>query len=113
MKFNNDKIDRIKNLRNEINDISGLVGNPSYPTDENRCIFFFTEIDTLMTILNFNEQRAYKILLRTVLEKFLFFWLMFEGKKYRWIAEYRIHQVISKNSKEARDETLKKWNKLK
>lgn len=107
------KSNRLRDMRKEINDISGLIYEPSYPTDHKRLIFLLTEIDTLLAILNLNEQRAYKecfILLRTVLEKFLFFWLMLEGTKYRWTEEYEIHPITSKSSQEARDATLEKWN---
>jgi hypothetical protein len=55
------------------------------------------------------EQRAYKesfVLLRTTFEKFLYFWLMFEGKRFRWTDTYNIRPKISKTPKEARDRTI-------
>jgi hypothetical protein len=58
---------------------------------------------------------AYKesfIILRTILEKFLYFWLIFEGLKFKRTIHYTIDVVESKNAKEARDKTLKLWIEL-
>ena len=49
------------------------------------------------------------MLLRGVLEKFLFFWLMFDGKRYQWITQYTIHPKVSRTAREARDTTIAFW----
>jgi hypothetical protein len=109
MNFNPNKI---RNMRDEINGISGIIDNYATPTEQNRCNFLFTEMNTLMNVMNLNEQKGYKecfILLRTVLEKFLFFWLMFKGRKYRWTVTFHIIPNISKTITEARNKTLELW----
>jgi len=106
--------DRIKEIRNEINQIFRIVYKPSLWTDYNRYYFLRTEIDTLIAALNLSEEKNYKesfILLRTVLEKFLFFWLMHEGKMYRWTITYNIQPIFSKTPKEARDATMELWRR--
>jgi hypothetical protein len=68
-----------------------------------------------MNVLSLVESRAYKecfILLRTVLEKFLFFWLMLAGNKFRWTDTYTIYPTISKTKREARDTTFDLWKNL-
>ena len=52
------------------------------------------------------------ILLRTVIEKYFFFWLMFEGKKFRHPMTYNIIRKTSKTDIEARDATLLMWKKM-
>jgi len=61
------------------------------------------------------EEGLYKeslILIRTVFEKFLFFWLMFYGNKYRHPKSYNIQKKTSKTDREARDATMDEWKKL-
>jgi hypothetical protein len=99
--------------KHELDDIFALINKPSYPTDYNRYYFLSTELDTLFRVISLTEIRAYKksfILLRTVLEKFLFFWLMLEGTTYRWTITYNIIPNKSKTATEARDKTLQLWN---
>jgi hypothetical protein len=101
-----------ENISNIMHD---LITVPVFPTDYNREIFLFSELESLLAILNMKEQKRYKesfILVRTVFEKFLFFWLMFEGKKYRHAMTFNILRQSSKTDREARDSTLAKWKKL-
>ena len=60
-------------------------------SDENRLDYFRTELNTLTIVLDLMEKEHFKecfILLRTVLEKFLYFWLMMDDRKYRFKTEY-------------------------
>lgn len=87
-----------------------------FPTDFNRRHFLFSEIDTLIKVIDLVELNIFKesfIILRTVFEKFLFFWLMFEGKKYRWITTYKIIPNKNNTPKYTRDNTLQLWKKEK
>jgi hypothetical protein len=102
-------ISRIKEIRREIGDIFSLIKNPRPWSDYDRYYFLCAEFDTLISVLNLLEQGAYKesfVLLRTVFEKFLYFWLMLEGKKYRWMITYNVQPIVSKTPKEARDNTI-------
>ena len=104
----------LRRIGNKMDDMFALVNKPSYPTSYNQHFFLLTERDTLLTTLSLVKLRSYKesfILLRTVLEKFLFFWLMLQGRKYRWTETYNIIPKTSQNSKEARDKTLELWKK--
>jgi hypothetical protein len=107
------ELDRITKIREEINLIShDLIPVPVIPTDSNREDFLFSELDTLSTVIDILKVKKYKecfILLRTVLEKFLFFWLMFEGKKYRHPMFYTITRQTSRTDREARDSALERW----
>lgn len=107
---------RITQIRKELRFLSGVVDVPVFPTDTNRQSYLFTEIDSLMVVVGLVAKGAYKesfILLRAVLEKFLFFWLMFDGLKYKRTIHYTIEPRISKTPREARDKTLGLWNNLK
>lgn len=106
----------LKTIKDKTNEIFGLVISPRIPSDYDRHIFLRTELDTLFTVCNLVDSKAYKesfILLRAVFEKFLFFWLMFEGKKYQWITRYNIQPKISTTPREARDATISFWRKEK
>ena len=109
-------IGSLRKIREEINYIAkDLITDPVFPTDSNKEHYFFAEIDTLLKIANMSEQRLFKesfILLRTVLEKLFYFWLMFEGKRYRHPMFYNIIKETSKTDKDARNLTLDKWKKL-
>ena len=73
------------------------------------------ELVTLKNIIDLAERNFFKesfILLRTVFEKFIFFWLMFEGKRYRWTTTYKI-MPIKNTTKYAHDNTLQLWKKEK
>lgn len=110
------KPERIKEIRQEVHDIGLLVEEEHIPTDSNRREFLFSELDTLISILNLLEERHYKeslIILRSSFEKFLFYWLMFEGKIYRFSKIIRIIPKTSKTSIEARDNTLSFYKKEK
>jgi hypothetical protein len=102
-------LSRIREIRDELQNLFSLIKSPRVYTDYDRYNFLSTELDTLVNILNMLEQRAYKesfVLLRTTFEKFLYFWLMFEGKRFRWTDTYNIRPKISKTPKEARDRTI-------
>jgi hypothetical protein len=91
-------------LKNQTDDIGGIATSSRSFSDYNRHIFLRSELDTLSAICNLAKSRAYKesfILLRTVFEKFLFFWLMLEGNKYRWTRRYYIQREVSRTPKEA------------
>ena len=103
------KPERIKKIRKEVQSIGLLVEDEHIPTDPNRREFLFSEMDTLISILSLLEERYYKeslIILRSSFEKFLFYWLMFEGKIYKFSKIVRIIPKTSKTSIEARDNTL-------
>jgi hypothetical protein len=108
-------ISQLTGARSSINNIMyDLVRVPAFPTDHNRELFLFSELDSLLAILDMNEQKRYKesfILIRTIFEKFLFFWLMFEGRMYRHPMTYNVLRQTSKTDKEARDSTLARWKK--
>lgn len=109
-------VNRLKEIRHIIESVWRIVDIPVYPTDTNRKSYMFSELDSLISILSMVDGRGYKecmILLRSILEKFLYFWLMFEGRKYRWTHHYFIEPRTSKTRKEARDKTLELWNNLK
>jgi hypothetical protein len=111
-----EEISIIKQIAEEVKYIFGdLVYEPAIPTDYDRQDYLFSEIDTLLMILNISQERHYKesfILIRTVFEKFLFFWLMFYGKKYRHPMSYNIQRKTSKTDREARDATMAEWKKF-
>lgn len=48
-------------------------------------------------------------MLRSTFEKFLYYWLMLKGTKYRWTVHYHIEKQASKTTEDARDITLDKW----
>jgi hypothetical protein len=79
----------------------------------------YGEIKTLGTILELNEKRCFKecfILLRSVLEKFSYFWLMLYGINHRWKVEYKIipsEEEYDKPIKEIRDKHCERLRKLK
>mgnify|MGYP007033735426 CR=1 FL=1 len=66
-------------MRTEITYImSDLIPIPTFPIDSNRENYLFSEIDSLLVVLNMIERKQYKesfILIRTIFEKFLFFFL--------------------------------------
>ena len=99
-------VSQLTGARSSINNIMyDLVRVPAFPTDHNRELFLFSELDSLLAILDMNEQKRYKesfILIRTIFEKFLFFWLMFEGRMYRHPMTYNVLRQTSKTDKEAR-----------
>lgn len=106
---------KLQGIRNEIDKISEIMDRGSSLTNQYRRDFLISEIDTLMNVLSLVETRAYKecfILLRTVLEKFLFFWLMLAGNKFRWTDTYTIYPTISNTRREARDATFDLWKNL-
>jgi len=107
---------KLTDYRKQMRFISEIIYGFVYPTDTDRTNYLFTELDSLITVLDLSEKSAYKesfIILRTILEKFLYFWLMFEGIKFRRTIYYTIDVVESKNAKEAREKTLKSWTALK
>ena len=78
--------------------------------------FLFSEIDTLMNVLNLQRssrfQRLSYMSYKRSLEKLLFFWLMLAGEKYRWTYTYTIYPIRSNTRKEARDTTFGFWQNL-
>ncbi|MCE2506083.1 MAG: hypothetical protein J4F36_06390 [Nitrosopumilaceae archaeon] len=53
------------------------------------------------------------IILRSVFEMMLFYWLVIHGKKYRFLQIFTVISNKENTPKKARDETIKKWRKLK
>lgn len=110
-----DALNRLIEIRNDIDNIYDDILKEytlNVDIDDRRVTFLLTEFDTLMQALKLIEYKGYKesfILLRTSFEKFFYFWLMLEGKKYRWTMRQIIQRTISKTDKEARDMTLEKW----
>lgn len=106
---------RLFEIRNNINNIYDDILNGytlNVDVDDRRVTFLLTEFDTLMHALRLIEPKGYKesfILLRTSFEKFFYFWLMLEGKKYRWTTRQTIQRTTSRTDKDARDMTLEKW----
>lgn len=88
---------------------------PMIDVDDVRLDYFYTEMETLSVVLDLMEKKQHKeclILLRTVLEKFLYFWLMMDGRKYRHKTEFRVKRQASKTVEE-RDNIYQLWLKLK
>lgn len=100
---------KLREIRNEIEKISEIMEHGTTLMNQYRRDFLFSEIDTLMNVLNLRECL---IVLRTVLEKLLFFWLMLAGEKYRWTYTYTIYPIRSNTRKEARDTTFGFWQNL-
>jgi hypothetical protein len=108
-------VQKLEKFRKDTEFISEIVDGMVYPTDYDRRSYLFSELDSLINVLHLSEKIAYKesfIILRTILEKFLYFWLMFEGLKFKRTIHYTIDVITSKNAKEARDKTLKLWRNL-
>jgi hypothetical protein len=106
-------ISRIRKIKEEMSDIFSIINKPRLYSDYDRYYFLCSEFETLICVLNLLELRAYKesfVLLRTVFEKFLYFWLMLEGNRYRWTVTYNIQPIVSKTPKEARDNTIEHSN---
>lgn len=109
-------IQKLRDISKEMRFISEIIDVMVFPTDSDRISYLSTELDSLITVLNLSENKAYKesfIILRTILEKFLYFWLIFEGLKFKRTIYYTIDVIASKSAKEARDKTLKLWKELK
>ncbi len=110
-------LSRLKSIRGEVNNIYPDIISGMKVTragiDDTRAIFLLAEMDSLERVIELFEKRAYKesfILLRTVIEKFLYFWLMLEGKRYRWTKYFRVNTKSSSDSvKEGRDNTVNIW----
>lgn len=76
----------------------------------------YGEIITLEAILELSEKNSFKecfIILRSVLEKLLYFWLLLHGKRYKGRKEFTVHSKDNKSGNERRDEIFNKWKKLK
>jgi hypothetical protein len=98
-----------------IKNISKIDSRQVFPIDYNRRHFLLTELGTLSNIIDLVEANFFKesfLILRTVFKKFMFFWLMFEGKRYRWTTTYKI-MPIENTPTCARDNTLQLWKKEK
>ena len=109
-------IERLKDIRKEMDSLWRIRDTTVYPTDKVRESYFFNEIESLMLVIDIAETKKYKqslILIRSVFEKFLYFWLMFCGKRYRWTYPYRIIPRTSSSPREARDRTIESWRQLK
>lgn len=79
--------------------------------DDIRMAYLNTEIDTLLFILESSKMERYKesfIMLRSTFEKFLYYWLMLKGTRYRWTVHYHIENQASRTTEEARNTTLDK-----
>ncbi len=109
-------IERLREIYENIENISEIDTIKIFPTDYNRRHYLLSELRTLNNIIGLVEKNFFKesfILLRTVFEKFMFFWLMFEGKRYRWTTTYKIIPNKNNNPKDARDITYQMWENKK
>jgi hypothetical protein len=107
---------RLKEIRECIDSVWRIVDDPLDPRDSIRKSYMFSELNTLMSIISMVECKSYKecfILLRSVFEKYLYFWLMFDGRKYKWTTHYFVYRTTSITDREARDKTLNMMNNLK
>lgn len=115
----NGALKRLLEIRNEIDKIHEdiLYGySLNVDIDDRRAAFLLTEFDSLVHVLELIESKGYKealILIRSSFEKFFYFWLMLEGKKYRWTMRHYIQRSTSSTDREARDITLEKWREAK
>jgi hypothetical protein len=89
------EIKRILKIKAQLDEIGIDIRSDTrfaYNTDDVRLAYFYSEVDTIAKILKvLSELKAYKesfILLRSVFEKFLYFWLMLDGHRYRWTKHY-------------------------
>jgi hypothetical protein len=83
---------------------------------ENKSDYLYSELDTLIATLGLLETGKYKesfIVIRTVLEKFLYFWLMMKGRKYRWNRTFHVRPNVGSTAKTARDNTANLWKQQK
>jgi len=108
-------LERIKQIRDEMNDVPVIIDIPAYPTDGVRESYLFSELDSLISITSLanNYFKESFIILRSVFEKFLYFWLMFEGTSYKWTQPYQIEPRTSSTPRQARDKTYDMWQGLK
>ena len=75
-----------------------------------------SEFESLDSITELVMKRKFKdslIILRSVFEMMLFYWLVIHGKKYRFLQIFTVISNKENTPKKARDETIKKWRKLK
>jgi hypothetical protein len=76
----------------------------------------YGEITTLETILELCKENSFKecfIILRSVLEKLFYFWLLLHGKRYRGRREFIVPHKDNKSGNERREEIFNSWRKLK
>jgi hypothetical protein len=69
----------------------------------------FDCMESILILLAENKFEDSFILLRHILETFLYFWLMLEGKLYRRTRTFNIIPNPGSTVKEARDRTFEKW----
>ncbi|MEM2129056.1 MAG: hypothetical protein QXZ70_00505 [Candidatus Bathyarchaeia archaeon] len=75
-----------------------------------------SELDCTESIVMLLEKSKFEdcyILLRHVLETFLYLWLMLEGEIYHFTRIYRIIPKAGSTKMQSRDETFEKWRKEK
>lgn len=112
---NDGRIERLREIRESNEDIDKEVLNQKIMVifvDDKRVVYYLSEMDSAMMVLDLLQKKAYKeafILIRTIFEKFLYFWLMLEGRRYRWTVQYTITPKESQTVREARDKTYEKW----
>lgn len=112
-------VERLRQIREELRNADYEVpGTKVFAmfTDDVRFAYFQTELESSIIVLEMMEKEQFKecfILLRSILEKFLYFWLMMEERRYRRKVDWQIQQQISASVLEARDKTCDLWLKLK
>jgi len=73
----------------------------------------FDCMESIATLLEKNKFEDCYILLRHVLETFLYLWLMLEGEVYHFTRIYHITPNSSSTKIQARDTTFEKWTREK
>lgn len=100
-----------------IKKIDGDCTNGLKVADEFHHILFdtimsqFQSMESVSLLIQSHKFKDAFIVLRAVFEMTLYFWLMVEGKKYRFTKTFTITPNESYSQKEARDITFEKWDK--
>ncbi|MDH3764432.1 MAG: hypothetical protein OER82_01300 [Nitrosopumilus sp.] len=69
----------------------------------------FQSMESALSLIHLNKYKDSFIILRSVFETLLYFWLMIKGKKYRFTREWTITPKEGHTVKEGRDLTYEQW----
>jgi len=73
----------------------------------------FQSMESVALLIQSNKFKDSFIVLRPVFEMLLYFWLMVEGKKYRFTKTFTIIPKSDSTKKDSRDNTFEKWQAAK